>query len=144
MINIFQLDFNSRLHAWHDLKNSLEDADLETICVEVDKFWQQAPMVNHYLHPADISDWPDPWQLLKDNIYCLYGRGLGMIYTLRHLGIDTIDFVQAIDYNSEDTVLVLIDNAKYTMNYYPSSVVNTDSSQFSTIKRINIDPILKN
>lgn len=143
MINIFLLDYYARLRAWHDLKESLKNADTQTICVEVDKFWQRCPMSNHYLHPADIEDWPDPWILLNDNNYCYYGRALGMLYTLMLLGIQDIDFVDAIDDNANEVVLVLVDHAKYVMNWCPDSVVNTDLTHFKIVRRLDIDSLTK-
>ena len=143
MINIFLLDYYARLRAWHDLKESLKNADLQTICVEVDKFWQRCPMSNHYLHPADIEDWPDPWILLNDNNYCYYGRALGMLYTLMLLGVKDIDFVDAIDDNANEVVLVLVDNAKYVMNWCPDSVLNTDLTQFKIGPRLDTDSLKK-
>jgi len=143
MINIFLQDFYTRLRAWHDLKETLQNADLQTICIEVDKFWQQCPMTNHYLHPADIEDWPNPWNLLNDNDYCEYARALGMIYTLMLLGVNDIDFVDAIDDNANEVVLVLVDSAKYVMNWCPNSVVNTDLTQFKIIHRISTDSLTK-
>ena len=114
------------------------EADTQTICVEVDRFWQQAPLVNHYLHPADVEDWPNPWQLLSDNNFCIYARALGMIYTLMLLGVKNIDLVEAIDYNSEAVVLVLVEDAKYTMNHWPGMVLNIKSSEFKITKQLNI------
>ena len=143
MINVFLIDYNTRLRAWHYLKESLKDADTQTICVEVDKFWQRAPISAHYLHPADVVDWPTPWELISDNNYCVYGRALGMIYTLMLLGINDIDFVEAIDYNRENVVLVLVDSAKYVMNYWPESVLNTSHADFTVTKRININSLKK-
>lgn len=141
MINIFFLDFYARLRDWHDLRENLKDADAETIYIEVDKYWQRAPIRAHYLHPTDIESWPNPWNLINDNDYCLYGRALGMIYTLLLLGIKSIDFVEAIDDNNEDVVLVLVDDAKYVLNWNPDSVVNTDLADFKIKKHINIDPL---
>jgi hypothetical protein len=143
VINIFLLDFYARLRAWHELKESLQDADLQTRCIEVDKFWQQCPMMSHYLHPADIEDWPNPWDLLNDNNYCDYARALGMIYTLMLLGINDIDFVDALDDNANEVVLVLVDNAKYVMNWCPNSVVNTDLTQFKIVQHISTDSLTK-
>ncbi len=111
-MNTFLLDFYSRLREWRNLKERLQDQSLETICVEVDKFWQSAPMSNHYLHPDDIESWPNPWELIRDNNYCLYARGLGMIYTLILLGVQDIDFVEIKDDIDEDAVLVLVDSAR--------------------------------
>lgn len=143
MINVFLVDYNTRLRAWYDLKESLKDADTQTICVEVDKFWQRCPISPHYLHPADVVDWPNPWELISDNNYCIYGRALGMIYTLMLLGINDIDFVEAIDYNSENVVLVLVDNAKYVLNYWPDSVLNIKLTDFTVTKHINISSLKK-
>jgi len=142
-MNVFLQDYNHRLRSWHTLKENLQDADISHIVVEVDRFWQQTPLLKHYLHPADTIDWPTPWELLSDNDYCVYARGLGMLYTLLLLGIKNIDFVTAIDYNSENVCLLLVDDAKYVMNYHPNSVLNTHLSNFTDIKNIDITPLKK-
>lgn len=142
-MNPFILGYHDRLKAWHDLRNQLETSNLDQICVEVDAFWQKCPMSNHYLHPADVESWPDPWQLLSDNIYCPYARALGMVYTLMLLGIKVIDLVEATDYNSNDIVLVLTDCVKYVMNYWPDSVLNTTHSDFRIKRHIDVSPLLK-
>jgi hypothetical protein len=143
-MNIFLTHtFDQRLRFWYDLRNSLQDADLEKICVEVDKFWQQTPLVNHYLHPADIENWPNPWELIHNNNYCYYARALGVIYTLLLLGIKEVDLCTAKDYNNVDVVLVIAGCVKYVMNYWPDSVVNTNLTEFTHTKRINIEPLLE-
>jgi hypothetical protein len=143
LTNIFLGDYYARLRSWHQLRERLQESNLETICVEVDEFWQQAPLLNHYLHPADTPDWPNPWELISDNDYCLYARGLGMVYTLMLLGVENIDFVDAIDYNSENVCLVLVDNAKYVLNGYPDMVLNSSLSSFTSIKKLDITPLQK-
>lgn len=141
-MNVFITNtFDQRLRLWTDLRTSLKEADTQTICVEVDKFWQQTPLVNYYLHPDDMKDWPNPWELLNDNNFCYYARALGMIYTLMLLGIKDIDLYTAKDYNNVDVVLVTVDRAKYIMNYWPNSVLNTTFTEFSDTKRISIDPL---
>ena len=141
-MNVFTTNtFEQRLRLWHELRNTLQDSDIQTICVEVDKFWQQCPLNTYYLHPYDIKVWPNPWELLNDNNYCYYARALGMIYTLLLLGIKDVDFCTAKDYNNEEVVLVTVDRAKYVMNYWPNSVLNTTFAEFSNIKYINIDSL---
>lgn len=142
-MNVFQQDYYARLRAWHELKANLTNSDIETICINIDAFWQRCPLRTHYLHPDDIEIWPDPWQLLNDNDYCYYARALGMVYTLLLLGINDVDLVEATDYNNVDVVLVLVDNAKYVMNYWPNSVVNTTLSEFRVNKKIDIESIIK-
>lgn len=142
-VNIFQLSYNQRLKHWFQLRANIVDTDIQTQCAEIDKFWQNCPLVNHYLHPDFIEDWPGPWELLSENTYCPYARGLGMIYTLLLLGINDIDFVDAIDNNNEDVVLVLVDNAKYILNYWPDTVVNNCLQDFSIKKYHNLSLIIK-
>ena len=141
-MNIFTLDYQTRLRAWHDLREKIKDYDIKQKCIEVDNFWQQCPQVSYYLHPIDIPQWPNPWELLADNNYCPYARALGMIYTLVLLGIKEVDLVDAKDDNSEDVVLVLVDNAKYVLNYWPNTVVNNCLQDFTITKRYDVSPII--
>jgi len=140
-MNVFQLNYETRLQNWYDLRNSLKNADVETVCVEIDKWWQHAPLVNHYLHPYEVSTWPGPWDLLNDNEYCYFARGLGMVYTLLLMGVTCIDFCVATDDNSEEVVIVLVDNAKYVLNYWPNSVLNITQQQFKIVQKIDLDMI---
>ena len=64
-----------------------------------------------------------------------------MVYTLMLLGINDIDFVDAIDYNRENVVLVLVDDAKYVMNYWPESVLNTSLADFTVTNQLNISSL---
>jgi hypothetical protein len=140
-MNVFQLNYEARLQNWYDLRQSLQNADTATKCVEIDKWWQSAPLVNHYLHPQEVSAWPGPWDLLNDNEYCYLARGLGMIYTLLLSGIDDIDFCIAIDDNSEEVAIVTVDRAKYVLNYWPDSVLNNNLADFKVVHKIDIDKI---
>jgi hypothetical protein len=141
VINVFQLNYDSRLRSWYDLRKSIEKADVATKCVEIDKWWQYAPLVNHYLHPNDKQSWPNPWEMLVDNQYCSITRGLGMIYTLLLSGIDDIDFCMAIDDNSEEVAIVVVDSAKYVLNYWPNSVLSNNLQDFKVVQKIDITDI---
>ena len=143
VMNVFQLNYETRLQSWYDLRQSLQNADTQTKCIEIDKWWQSAPLVNHYLHPHEISQWPGPWELLNDNEYCQLARGLGMIYTLLLLGVDDIDFRLGTDDNSEDIAVVLVDHAKYVMNYWPNMVVNINLTEFKLTNTLDIQEIKK-
>ena len=66
-----------------------------------------------------------------------------MVYTLLLLGVKSIDFVEALYDNREDVVLVLVDNAKYVLNYHPNMVVNTNLSDFTITTHIKIDSLKK-
>jgi len=139
--NVFILDYESRLRNWSRLRDELTKSTAQEICIAVDKFWQRVPMNNHYLHPDFIKDWLTPWQLLFDNVYCNYGRALGIIYTLILLGIKKLELVQAVDDNSNEVVLVLVDDAKYVLNYWPDTVVNNHIDAFSITRTLDISPL---
>lgn len=141
MINVFQLDYETRLRSWFELRQKLQNADTITKCVEIDKFWQSAPLVPHHLHPYDMDNWPGPWDLVYDNTYCELARGLGMIYTLLLLGVEDVDFCLATDDNSEDVTIVLVDNAKYVLNYWPDMVLNIKSTDFQIKDKLDIQKI---
>lgn len=141
MTNIFILDYETRLKSWVDLRNKLLRLPTHLQVEEIDKFWQRVPIQNYYLHPDFIKDWPTPWQLLADNTYCYYTRALGMIYTLILLGNNNIDLVEAKDDNSNEVVLVLVDDAKYLLNYWPDTVVNNHINNFVITRSLDITPL---
>lgn len=140
-MNIFQLNYEARLSDWYDLRVRLEDSSLEEKCVEIDKWWQKAPLVTHHLHILDSENWPDPWQLLVENTYCEVARALGMCYTLLLLDVDNVEMVEATDNTGNDVVIVLVDNAKYVMNYYPDMVLSISSSDFKVKRIVSLDNI---
>ena len=141
MTNIFILDHETRLRSWVDLRHKLSAFPLDIQCQEVDRFWQNVPTNNYYLHPDFIKDWPTPWQLLSDNIYCYYARALGMFYSMKLLGNCTLEIVEAKDDNNNEVVLVLVDNAKYVMNYWPGTVVNNHIDNFVITRTLDLTPL---
>ena len=141
MINVFQLNYDSRLRSWYDLRQTLQNADTETKCLEIDKWWQSAPLVNHYLHPHEIESWPSPWELLYDNEYCHIARGLGIVYTVLLTGIKDVDFCLGKDDNDEDVALVMVDRAIYVMNYYPNTVISNSLTDFKVNSHIDMTKI---
>ena len=143
MTNVFILDYETRLRAWATLREKIPQLPIDQKCVEIDNFWQRAPLMTHYLHTDYINDWPDPWQLISDNLYCYYGRALGMIYTLILSDTKNIELVEAIDDNSNEVVLVLVDDAKYVLNYWPDTVVNNLITDFKITRTLDISPLYK-
>ena len=143
MTNVFQLNYEHRLKSWYDLRKSLEDSDIKTSCLVIDNWWQRAPLVNHYLHPNDIDNWPGPWELIVENNYCQIARGLGMVYTLQLVGIKDIDFCLAVDDNNEECALVMVDSAKYICNYYPNTVISNSLKDFKVASHIDMTKINK-
>jgi len=143
VINVFQLNYETRLKSWYDLRQQLQNTEDNTKCVEIDKWWQSAPIVNHYLHPDFTNEWPGPWELLVENNYCTLARGLGMCYTLYLIGVNDIELVLARNDTAEDVVLVLVDNAKYILNYWPNTVISNKLKDFKVVQKLDLQTIIK-
>lgn len=140
-MNIFQSTYEARLQDWFQLRQSVLDLSLEQKCIMVDNWWQNAPLVNHYLHPHDVDNWPNPWELLSENTYCEVARALGMCYTLLLLGVTDLDLVLGKNDVNEDVVLVLVDNAKYILNYWPNTVISNKLKDFKVVNKLDIKKI---
>lgn len=140
-MNVFQLNYDTRLQAWYTLRKQIENSTIEEKCIETDKFWQSAPLVNNHLHLYEQSEWPDPWELLVENTYCTVARALGICYTLLLIGVNTVEIAEATDNMGDDVVLVLTDNAKYILNYWPDTVISNNLNDFTIKRTIDIDNI---
>ena len=140
-MNVFQLNYETRLSDWYDLRVRLEDSSLEEKCVDIDKWWQKAPLVNHHLHILDSENWPDPWQLLVENTYDEVARALGICYTLLLLDVENVEICDATDNTGNDVVIVLVDNAKYILNYWPDTVLSNTLEDFTVRRTVSLDNI---
>lgn len=142
-MNPFQTSYDSRLREWKILRLSIPNKPLEEAIVSIDKWWQQAPLVSHYLHPLDPENWPDPWTLLSDNVYCTLTRGIGVCYTLLMGGITDFILVQATNTAGEEHNLVIVDHAKYILNYYPSTVLSINLNEFKIARVLSTSHLVE-
>jgi hypothetical protein len=117
-------NFDQRLGSWYELRKSAQDKPIEVALFEINNWWFQSPWQPYYLHWDDQPTWPDPWQLLKDNVYCDLARALGILYTISLL--DRADMALADLILTEDGYnLVQVAKEKYILNWNPDNVVNT-------------------
>jgi len=115
--------FDNRLYAWASLRNRCQSLDPETALTAINQWWFNAPWVPYHLHWDDQATWPNPWQLLSDNIYCELARGLGILYTINLL--DRADMADAELVLADDgTNLVLVAKEKYILNWDKDLNVN--------------------
>ena len=116
--------FDVRLASWNQLRDHVHSLPLEIALVAINAWWFNAPWQPYYLHWDDQPNWPDPWQLLSDNVYCELARGLGILYTISLL--DRKDMVDAeLVLTDDGSNLVLVAKEKYILNWNPDNVVNT-------------------
>ena len=124
------INCRDRILKWREWRNSLTLLSLEDCLKEVAVAWAKAPIVNHYLIPDEISEWPDPWNLINDNIYCDLSITLGMFYTLALCDNPNInDNVRIEIYKSNDGWINLcsVEGGLYMLNYNLGSVVNNST-----------------
>jgi len=137
-MNVFQNTYEQRLRDWRQLRETTKILPLEQQCIEIDRWWQQAPFVTHHLSWNDATNWPDPWTLLSENTYCLLTRAVGICYTLMMNDIH-VELVYASDVMAEEHYLVSVDNAKYICNFWPDSVISTRLNSFNIISSKNLE-----
>ena len=141
-MNIFQSTYEARLQDWFQLRKSVINLPIDKQCITIDEWWQRAPLVTHHLHPLDMENWPDPWELLSENTYCEVARALGMCYTLLLLDISDVEMVLSTNNIGEDVVLVLVDNAKYILNYWPNTVISNTLKDFKVVQKLDLQTII--
>lgn len=78
---MFEKSFYERLRVWRELRNKVETSN--TPFEDVLDFWRKAPLGRPYTDPYDSENWPDPWELIHENIYCEFLQILGICYTLQ-------------------------------------------------------------
>jgi hypothetical protein len=142
-MNIFQSSYETRLQHWYELRQTLQHADTKTKCIEIDNWWQRVPLVTHHIHPHDIDNWPGPWELLSENTYCEVARALGMCYTLILIGVNDFKLVLATNEMGDDVVLVLVDSAKYILNYWPDTVISNNLKDFKIVTELDTQKIIE-
>jgi hypothetical protein len=119
--------FEQRLAAWNSLRDRVRTQPKDAALAEINSWWQQTPWRAYHLHWDDRPDWPDPWQLLSDNIYCDLARGLGILYTITVLDRD--DLQDAVLVDSDQGNLVLVEDGKYILNWDQSLGLNINLQQ---------------
>ena len=137
---IWPATFAARLESWNQLRDRVQNLSVESALEDINAWWFRAPWRPYYLHWDDQPNWPDPWQLLNDDVYCDLARALGIVYTISML--NRTDMTPTDLVLTEDGVnLVLVAKEKYILNWEPDSIVNT--FQAVKIKRqYQQDPIL--
>jgi hypothetical protein len=116
--------FSDRLASWAQLRDNTQHLPLELALKTINQWWFDTPWQPYYLHWDDQPAWPDPWQLLNDNVYCDLAKALGIVYTISLL--DRVDMADTkLVLTEEGDNLVLVAKEKYILNWIPDTVVNT-------------------
>ena len=126
--------FEGRLRSWTALRSQVVNFTQEPALRTINSWWFATPWRPYYLHWDDLSTWPDPWQLLNENIYCDIARGLGILYTIALADHPEIQDASLI-LTQDNGTLVQVSAEKYILNWEPDTIVNTSLS-FQNIRSI--------
>ena len=132
-------DFSERLESWAQLRQQCQTLDSEPALIKINQWWFQTPWTAYHLHWDDQADWPDPWQLLSDNLYCPVARGLGIMYTIAMLDREDLQDACMIEYQSDN--LVLVAQEKYILNWDPDQVVNISLGKSKPRRQVSQEQI---
>jgi hypothetical protein len=114
--------FADRLESWSVLRQQIAAAELQPALEAINSWWFQTPWTAYHLHWDDRATWPDPWQLLDDNLFCSLARGLGILYTIALLDREDMADTVLVDAGTDN--LVLVGQEKYILNWDRDQVVN--------------------
>ena len=127
---MFKLPTSERLSRWKAFRQDIDKLPLDLACAKTLSFWESCPFIPFYLPPDDISNWPNPWQLIEENYYCDLAKVLGIVYTL-HLtshGMH-IDPEIRIYYDPKTRYtyhIAYLCQGKYVLNLIEGEVVNKE------------------
>jgi hypothetical protein len=127
---MWPVSFEQRLHAWGVLRESAQQEPVGQALANINAWWFQAPWRAYHLHWDDRPSWPNPWELLSDNIYCDLARGLGILYTITLL--DRADLQDSVLTESDHGNLVLVQEGKYILNWDSDRVLNINLEQIKS------------
>lgn len=134
----YQKPIDDRIISWRAWRNDLENLSIENIVKCVAKTWATVPTVLHYLSPDQPDHWPNPWQLITDNIYCDLSICLGMYYSLALIESPEIQDLRLQIYKTSNGWINLssINQGKYVLNYSHGNVVNKSCVQEDRLELI--------
>ena len=125
---MFQLRTEDRLRSWREFRLSIDALPLEQALTQTIELWGEAPFVPYNLDIDCPEEWPDPWTLLEENIYCDIAKCLGIVYTItlsKHRKNLDIEFRAYKDMNTGyEYNLAWINQGKYIINMIDGEIVN--------------------
>lgn len=131
--------FADRLESWAKLRAHAGQLPVELSLAAINTWWFQTPWRPYHLHWDDQNTWPDPWQLLDDNVYCGLARALGIMYTITMLDRPDIQDAVMIEHCSDN--LVLVSQKKYILNWDRDTVVNNNPVTLDSQNQVSQDTI---
>lgn len=127
--------FEQRLASWTQLRDQCLHCSPDQCLMEINQWWFQTPWIPYHLHWDDQAKWPDPWQLLDDNLFCPLARALGILYTITL--IDRADLQDTVLVDTGSDNLVLVAQKKYILNWDKDQIVNINLAPYKVLHSVS-------
>jgi hypothetical protein len=132
-------DFGNRLAAWNQLRTQSLELPLDQAVSTINSWWFETPWIPYHLHWDERTTWPDPWQLIEDNLFCPLARGLGILYTIAIINHPDIESAVLAEVDSDN--LVLINKSKYILNWDRDEIVNINLGLQNPKRSVSLEQI---
>ena len=131
--------FEDRLASWSQLRNRCVILELDPALKEINAWWFQTSWIPYHLHWDERAVWPDPWQLLEDDLFCPLARGLGILYTIAIINHPEIESAVLTEVGGDN--LVLINKSKYILNWDRDEIVNINLGLQNPRRSVDLEQI---
>jgi len=125
---MFQQKPEDRLRSWRDFRSTLDILPLESALARVAEYWARAPFAPYHLDPESVDTWPNPWELVDENVYCDIAKCLGIVYTMlltkHRMDLDIEVRVYENPKNLHEYNLAWFNQGKYILNMIDGAIVN--------------------
>jgi hypothetical protein len=127
---MFNVQPGLRLGLWKRFREELDLLPFDQAVLKVSEFWVRCPYIPYYLDYDQAQLWPDPWELINENIYCDLAKALGIVYTLHLTKYKSLLFPELQIYFDPNTRyyyhIAYLCDGKYVLNLIEHEVVNKE------------------
>jgi hypothetical protein len=123
-----------KILSWRNFRKELDGLPLQKALNIIATTWKNCPKVQKPIIDI-LEEWPDPWELLSQKVYCDASQALGIYYTLQLSSLSD----HTITFEICDTSIGDIQNRIKVDNYYidlnATKMVNTKPDNNLTVKQ---------
>ena len=119
-MNLNNVASDERITKWRFLRDTLKLKSNEE-CIElVVDFISTITFSNRTIDYYTPSNWPTPWDILHNGLFCVNGISLLAYHTLKLANVNNVEMI-LIEFAGDVFLLPLLDD-KYLINFTPGSL----------------------
>lgn len=127
----YLLSPTDRIRHWRDFRLTLtNDESDEDQILRVMRYWQQFPLVEHFLDIDRPKKWSTSWELIMGGDFCQSSLAYLMEQTLLmafdHWDKDRLQLMFIDDKSKSKQLMILVIDNKYVVNYSYDEIIDFD------------------